>query len=455
MALQDKIQPPDYPIPGLSDEDVQKEESALMKQSTPAPSSSLGQQVGPWEQIPGSELHNAGKMAYAQLMPKITAQPGSTDYFRQRQEQLEFEKAHPWGAPISKHPGTFGTILHGIAKAGNIAGEVLAPGTLENIPGTDLNRERNEREDLAGIQKAEQEQNQETEANASETRANAEKENADTAASVKTEKPEDINQQYADAVGDAVKRGVNPLEDPTVQKYADAIQNVQKQPQQKPTAAHITYDQGIPVSVTGKDGNTYDVNDPKLPAELKPLVQSATRAHGQAVTEAEQKQARAFGEQEKMFNERQNAPTNTTKAMYDAAPHVEEFIQRINPLIDKLEKSGDLGPGAGRWNEFWAGKVGSGNPDFVRLRTDVGLLSTLLMRMHVGARGGEYIMQHFSDMINSGKQDPASMRAALGEIEAYAKQLMADRQGGGNATGENKSAAPATNDKDPLGILSR
>jgi len=114
--------------------------------------------------------------------------------------------------------------------------------------------------------------------------------------------------------------------------------------------------------------------------------------------------------------------TSSTRTMIEAAPKVEDFVDKIQSQIDGLQN--DLGPAKGRWNEFWAGKVGTKNPKYTALRTDVGLLSTLLMRMHVGARGGEYIMKHFEDLINQGKQDPDNLRAALKEIKDYADNVI-------------------------------
>ena len=114
--------------------------------------------------------------------------------------------------------------------------------------------------------------------------------------------------------------------------------------------------------------------------------------------------------------------TSSTRTMIEAAPKVEDFVDKIQSQIDGLQN--DLGPAKGRWNEFWAGKVGTKNPQYTALRTDVGLLSTLLMRMHVGARGGEYIMKHFEDLINQGKQDPDNLRAALKEIKDYADNVI-------------------------------
>jgi hypothetical protein len=57
------------------------------------------------------------------------------------------------------------------------------------------------------------------------------------------------------------------------------------------------------------------------------------------------------------------------------------------------------------------------------------------MNMHVGARGGTELMQHFHDLIDGSKQDPDNLRAALGEIKDYAQRVQQESQapGGGAA----------------------
>lgn len=169
----------------------------IMGAQTPASKAILDSTPHPLTNIPGSKSHEDGKMAYAQLIPKITADPGTSDYFRQRQEQLEFEKAHPYGSPISKHPGTFGTILHGLAKAGNIAGDIMAPGLMASIPGTDLNKFEEGKANLAGLKGAQQTENQGKEASAAVTRAGAEQENADTAKR-NSEQPKPKEEKWGD-----------------------------------------------------------------------------------------------------------------------------------------------------------------------------------------------------------------------------------------------------------------
>lgn len=116
-----------------------------------------------------------------------------------------------------------------------------------------------------------------------------------------------------------------------------------------------------------------------------------------------------------------NIPTSTTRTMAETAPKVVDLVDRSLTSIDRQIAS--LGPAAGRWSEFWTGKVGAPNPQFAELRTNVGLLQTLLMRMHVGARGGQQLLSHFKDLIDAGKQSPENLRAALGTIRAYAKDV--------------------------------
>jgi len=219
---------------------------------------------------------------------------------------------------------------------------------------------------------------------------------------------------------------------------------------EKVSPAHIKYDSGIPVSVE-KGDQIYDVNDPNLPDEFKPLVSAAQRAHGQHVQEQEElqkrvegsaaaRQAAGFAQAEKMAREREDQPTATTKTMHETAPKVSHFLDRIEPEIDKLSK--DLGPAAGRWSEFWAGKIGSPKPEYTQLRTNMMLLSTLLMRMHMGARGGEQIMEHFRSLLDQGKQSPENLKASLHAIRDYASDL----QGGQPGKGGETSVTPA-NDK--------
>jgi hypothetical protein len=68
------------------------------------------------------------------------------------------------------------------------------------------------------------------------------------------------------------------------------------------------------------------------------------------------------------------------------------------------------------------------------------------MRMHVGARGGEQMMEHFRTLIDTSKQSPENLKAAIGEIVEYAKSVSGQpstfttETGGGTQQGANRTA---------------
>jgi hypothetical protein len=76
-------------------------------------------------------------------------------------------------------------------------------------------------------------------------------------------------------------------------------------------------------------------------------------------------------------------------------------------------KPGELDNIAARWDEFTTGKIGSGDPRYVALRTDTQLLSTALMQAHVGSRGSEGMMEHFKNLADAGKFDAATLKTAI------------------------------------------
>ena len=85
--------------------------------------------------------------------------PGSKESFEAQLQRIQDQKANPWGSP-ENHPGLLGKIGHYAAKIGNIAGDVIAPATMANIPGTELNTKLQERgleHQIAGAGKAEEE----------------------------------------------------------------------------------------------------------------------------------------------------------------------------------------------------------------------------------------------------------------------------------------------------------
>ena len=117
----------------------------------------------------------------------------------------------------------------------------------------------------------------------------------------------------------------------------------------------------------------------------------------------------------------EDTPTQDIKVMKQSVPSVQALIKESRASLDRASK--DMGPIKGRFSEFMAGKVGTDNKDWISLRTNIKLLETRLMKMHVGARGGEYILKHFEGIFGYGFQSPENLKEALRNVEAYAEEI--------------------------------
>lgn len=115
---------------------------APMNASAPAPAIPGASGIPSLSMPTRAQSNAAGKTEYQEQRPQITAAPGTPEFDKEQLAQEQFDHAHPWGSDVSAHPGTLGKIAHGLATAGNIAGDILAPGTMANIPGTELNKQR-------------------------------------------------------------------------------------------------------------------------------------------------------------------------------------------------------------------------------------------------------------------------------------------------------------------------
>jgi len=117
----------------------------------------------------------------------------------------------------------------------------------------------------------------------------------------------------------------------------------------------------------------------------------------------------------------EDIPVSDVRTMQQAVPSVLQLSKQTRRELETAIN--DVGPLAGRWSELWTGKIGAENTSFMKLKVDIGLLQTRLMKMHVGARGGAEILKHFDEIISAGKQSPANMKVALDSIEEYANEI--------------------------------
>lgn len=106
-----------------------------------------------------------------------------------------------------------------------------------------------------------------------------------------------------------------------------------------------------------------------------------------------------------------NKLTMPMRSMKQQAQALLPQIDRIEPMIDRV--AGKLGPGAGRWNDFWQGKVGAKDPEFAKLKDEMGFLESGVALAHARGRMSDTIFNHFKTMFDAGKQDPANMHSAM------------------------------------------
>ena len=133
---------------------IQQSAPDLVPPSPTQPSSVLGDAVAPGQPIAPEQMHQA-KMKniheqaatnrdalanldwqdpdYTKKLTKLHMQHGELE-----RVAAEEKAANPWGTP-GNHPGVLGKIGHGLAVAGNIAGNALAPGLMQSIPGSQAN----------------------------------------------------------------------------------------------------------------------------------------------------------------------------------------------------------------------------------------------------------------------------------------------------------------------------
>jgi hypothetical protein len=125
----------------------------------------------------------------------------------------------------------------------------------------------------------------------------------------------------------------------------------------------------------------------------------------------------------------------------------------ISQLLDKMEKAKELGPLAGRWNDFMAGTWGSGNADYAALRTKMDLSSTLLGSVHTG-RLGPYLLENLASLAQTKKMDGPTLKSAFNTEISYVKDRAMDprpnyglpaqagNQGGANNPPSGAAALP-------------
>lgn len=126
-----------------------------------------------------------------------------------------------------------------------------------------------------------------------------------------------------------------------------------------------------------------------------------------------------------------------------------QTVQKMQPLLDIEIKhlANKIGPGEGRWNQWWVNKGGANDPEFSGLDTDLKLYASALVRIHFQGRSNQVLLGELTKMFSEA-QSPEDLKARMQHankwVEGYANMVkpmgIPDK--------------PTTNNpKDPMGLL--
>jgi hypothetical protein len=457
------------------------------------------------------ESDEASKREYALGMPSITAHP-ATDfetYEKQKRAQNIFKQEHPMGSDISSHPGIGGKILHGLGQVASVLGAGTIPGTSAYRDATIRNEGNNiAGEDENAFKKA-QTKNVLSEANLRDhplptTKTpdeatfayltgqipGADGKKIDTPLpfeqaleKIKNEKntPEAKKSEFFTlpdgstaqgytqngqgflSDGTPLPKGATPYAKPADTGRDPITDAIGGRPTKGADGSFTFAGKKYPTEATANQayGDAYEAKKRQEIAAGKPTPEpkgdmfSATVNGRQVAGTLEQMKALGVkpGDMEKVSTENASKIENA-RTLYQWMNSTDPEDPGVLTLAQKLDKEGKLGPLASRYQD-WINKTGSvlgfdsGDPDFQRLMTDMGLETTALMQVHVGSRGGSALMEHFQDLANAKTMSGKAFLSALDAENRYIrrKALMSGGAGGG-AT--NKSGAKVNADGYPI-----
>jgi hypothetical protein len=131
-----------------------------------------------------------------------------------------------------------------------------------------------------------------------------------------------------------------------------------------------------------------------------------------------------------------NTPTMQQRTAAGRASTVVAMAPEVLSRIDAIAPK--MGPLEGRWNEYMQGKIGSDDPDFAALRSDLLMMSSAVALAHAQGRLPENLRQEFDHAINAPKQTPANLKATINTMLPWLQKMQEqghpnEQQGGGNA----------------------
>lgn len=116
-----------------------------------------------------------------------------------------------------------------------------------------------------------------------------------------------------------------------------------------------------------------------------------------------------------------NTPTTNQRTASGRAENVLAMVPEVTSRLDAMK--GQIGPEMGRWNEFMQGRVGTNNPQFAALRSDLLMMSSAVALAHAQGRLPENLREEFDNAINAPKQTPENLKATINAMVPWLEQV--------------------------------
>lgn len=326
------------------------------------------------------------------------------------------------GSQLGKSHPFFGKLLGGLAEGAGMLGDTLlhaaAPGIERMTPGTEGNYSRNlGRADTALAQDT---TNTQKEAQASEETATAGKTNAD----IPLEQAETDQRKQQTAANEPVE--ISPEQAQSLGMPELAGEKV------SPTVL-------AGLSRTNQTNNTKESTTGETVAGREQVAQTGADSREAVAQTAADARKSAEDAQDRTREAvarirgtggakgGNDNPTNNSKARGEMSETMLAQAPGILQEIDALNNK--IGPGAGRWNNFWVKKGGANDPDYAALDQDLSLYASALAVAHFGARGGG---AHFIDAMKkdfSQAQSPEDLKARILHADKWLEGYEAEGKG--------------------------
>lgn len=375
-----------------------------------------------------------------------------------RLEKVRWAQDHPWGTP-ENHPGAMGKLAHVFSSIGNIAGNIVAPGVMANIPGTEMSREVEEgrlsrrtegeqhelsEEGLQGAQKGHLEE--ETNEMPGKTQSEEELQGALT----KHLGAETNVLEHPPEAWKAIPGVIGPNGEPVEieaksgQVRFGGVQGASQLKQPRPDTPEQQYideyQRMHKGSTIGQAERAYTL-DTQRPPQVQPIMMMVPNPNGGATAQVIRPgQEVSSGATTASQYGSQQIPTNQMRNMGEMATTVQPQMDAVMSEVQQL--ASQLGPAVGRWNQLMVNKGGADHPEFAGLDTDLDLLASAIVRTHFGARGGQGYREELRKQFGEA-QSPQDLIARIQHAEGWIKgYAAAGKKTGGAADTASGVALP-------------